>query len=322
MITTSTYKASSSEIWIGRTPSAIETEQYWYQKVECLDLLQTPELSQDIALLGYACDIGVLRNQGRAGSAQGPEACRKKLSRLAWHHDLSIADVGDIYCTNDSLELSQEALAHAVYRLLSNATFPILIGGGHDMAWGHFKGIHKSLLGQSRATKVGIINFDAHFDLRPVVDSANSGTPFNQILRTHSSDVDYMVVGIQRASNAPSLFELARQLEVAYITNDECLGSRIELIIDQLTEFISNKDHIYLSIDLDSISSAYAPGVSAPSPMGFAPSFLLRCLTHLLDSNKVISCDIAELNPAYDLDGITASLAASIVDHIVSVKTM
>ena len=66
-------------------------------------------------------------------------------------------------------------------------------------------------------------------------------------------------------------------------------------------------------------SSAYAPGVSAPSSLGMEPLFVLELLKHIFKSNKIVSCDIAELNPTYDIDGITASLAARLVDIIVQI---
>ena len=75
-----------------------------------------------------------------------------------------------------------------------------------------------------------------------------------------------------------------------------------------------------MSIDLDGFSSAYAPGVSAPSPLGFAPHFVYKILSFIFASKKVISCDLAELNPTLDQDNITSNLAAKLVDHISSIK--
>jgi formiminoglutamase len=71
---------------------------------------------------------------------------------------------------------------------------------------------------------------------------------------------------------------------------------------------------------MDGFSSAYAPGVSAPSPLGFAPSFVYEALAFLFQSKKVISCDIAELNPDFDVDDSTAGLAARLVDYIVQIS--
>ncbi len=85
----------------------------------------------------------------------------------------------------------------------------------------------------------------------------------------------------------------------------------------RLIPFIRKIDYLYITIDLDGFSSAYAPGVSAPSPLGFTPYFVFKMLKFLFATNKVISCDIAELNPTLDRDNLTANLAAKLVDFIV-----
>ena len=309
------YRSPNEKHWTGRATPKEDGPQYWYQQIKCLDLLTEKGPSGDVAILGYACDEGVLRNQGRVGAVDGPEYSRQKLAKLSYHHKKTVADVGDIICIKDKLEECQDALASVVHLLLEHSIFPIVIGGGHDIAYGHFNGIMKAL-GQ-RSDKIGIINFDAHFDLRPVKDGANSGTPFYQILKEHGKQVNYLAIGIQEASNTPSLFNLAHQLGVEYILIDRCKMTFIDETKKQLEAFLLDKDHIYITIDIDGIASAFAPGASAPSPTGFTPSFLLSCLDYLMRSNKVVSCDIAEFNPSYDIDGVTANLVARIVDHVV-----
>jgi len=81
----------------------------------------------------------------------------------------------------------------------------------------------------------------------------------------------------------------------------------------QLNTFLKKVDSIYVTIDLDGFSSAYAPGVSAPSPMGFTPDIALECLHAIIKSGKLISLDIAEMNPKYDIDNQTAKLAAALL---------
>ena len=68
---------------------------------------------------------------------------------------------------------------------------------------------------------------------------------------------------------------------------------------------------------MDGFSSAYAPGVSAPSTLGLTPNFVYEALAFLFQSKKVISCDIAELNPDFDIDKRTADLAAKLVDCLI-----
>ena len=77
-------------------------------------------------------------------------------------------------------------------------------------------------------------------------------------------------------------------------------------------------DCIYLTVDLDGFSSEYCPGVSAASPVGFQPKFVLEIMHYVFNSKKVISCDIAEMNPVYDEEQSTAFLATELIHSIFS----
>lgn len=321
------YQAAQKLHWTGRSTKPELGNQYWHQEINLLDweTRANSTLSQqniDIALLGYVCDAGVQRNLGRVGAKNGPDAFRKRLAQLPFHHELTtVADVGNLMCLNNEMEACQEHLAIVVEDLIKQGTFPIIIGGGHDIAYGHFKGIQQAIKERPN-TKIGIVNFDAHFDLRPLENLPNSGTPFNQILSEFGDMVEYFVVGIQQQSNTKELFAIAEEKGVHYLYNYDCCLANIEEVLQQMKRFVDSIDWLYITIDMDGFSSAYAPGVSAPSPMGFTPYFVLRLLRYLLGTNKVISCDIAELNPYFDRDNATANLVARLVDYIVGNKTV
>lgn len=310
------YQPAQKIYWTGRKSNPDIGNQYWYQEITLLDFQEINTTNVDIALLGYVCDEGVRRNLGRTGASQGPTALRERLAKLPIHFDKKrVADVGNIICVDEDMESCQLAFADYIKQLISKQIFPIAIGGGHDMSYGHFKGIHNAI-GNNK--KIGIINFDAHFDLRPVEKKTNSGTPFNQILNEFEN-VNYFAIGIQRQANTKELFEIAKNNKVDYAINYDCESSKEELnaLKDRLQSIINDSDYLYITIDLDGFSSAYAPGVSAPSPLGFTPYFVFKVLRFLFDTNKVISCDIAELNPTLDRDNLTANLAAKLVDFMV-----
>ena len=318
-----TYKPATKANWEGRQSNPDIENQYWHQEIKLIDTEKNPVIKDvDIAILGYVCDEGVRRNRGRIGANEGPDAIRERLAKLPMHFDgKKLADVGNVVCVDDDLEACQELFSAQITKLLQQKIFPIAIGGGHDMAYGHFMGIWNSI--KSKPTKkIGIINFDAHFDLRPVENRSNSGTPFNQIITELSKSkqtVDYFAIGIQQQSNTKELFEIAKDDHIHYAINYDCESSKAELeaLKSRLIPFIANNDYLYVTIDLDGFSSAYAPGVSAPSPLGFTPYFVFKMLSFLFDTKKVISFDIAELNPSLDRDKLTASLAAKIIDFVV-----
>ena len=308
------YTAGRIEAYSGRKSEL--NNQYWHQEIEVAHIEDiNSKKNINIALVGYVCDEGVRRNKGRIGARKGPKSIRNKLGKLPIHHaDKKIIDFGDVICLDTYLEDCQKALSKTINKLIKHNVLPIAIGGGHDIAYANFNGIKDAIKNISK-NKIGIINFDAHFDLRAVETVANSGTPFNQIL-SENDTVSYFAIGIQQQSNTKELFEIAEKHEVSYISNFECETFSENLKI-KLNAFIKNVDYLYITIDLDGFSSAYAPGVSAPSSLGFAPHFAYKVLAFLFESKKVISCDIAELNPDFDTDEHTASLAAKLIDYIV-----
>ncbi len=310
------YVLPSNENWKGRKSES--GKEYWHEVVHLKDINQLDFSEKSVALIGYACDEGVRRNLGREGTKNAPKAIREQLSKLAFHHkEKIISDVGDIFCTDNRLEYTQEKLSESIQFLLKKNIFPIVLGGGHDVAFPHVESILKA---SNKKLKIGIINFDAHFDLRPVGSSPNSGTPFYQLFQKYREYVSYCVLGIQKASNPQSLFSIAEEENALFFSNFECTLSNFESITQQLFSFLEEHDKLYITIDMDGFSSAFAPGVSAPSPLGFAPDFVIKMLHYFFSTGKVISCDIAELNPSHDIDNTTAKLAARLVDFIVGFR--
>ena len=263
-----------------------------------------------VVIIGYACDEGVRRNNGRVGAKNGPDAIRKCMGKLPTR----ATDKGNITCKNGNLEKTQQELGKRVEKELKQGNFPLLIGGGHDIAYGHFLGINNAIKGT-----VGIINLDAHFDLRPFHNGGNSGTPFNQIsalLKTQNNTFHYLPIGIRENSNSAELYQTAKTLNVQYIPMEECTLDNTPQIKKTIQAFMDEVDCIYLTIDLDGFSAEYCPGVSAASPIGFQPKFALELINYVFNSKKVISCDIAEMNPIYDVEQITALMAADLIKTI------
>ncbi|WP_299897446.1 formimidoylglutamase [uncultured Aquimarina sp.] len=307
------YEKTSDDIWKGRTS---DKELYLHEKVQCIDL-EKEELTRNqnigFSILGYECEEGVKRNQGRIGTVAAPDIIRKMMGSLSNHfkNDVDIIDIGNVNCVDDDLEKTQSFTSNKIKQSLEKEYFNIVLGGGHDLGYAHYNGLKKHL---PKAT-IGIINLDAHFDLRVPNKKGNSGTPFYQIAN-ENDHFKYLCLGIQEEANNRILFETARELGVNFIKNTEFTMSHIDHIDKTLTNFINTVDYVYLSIDLDGFSSAYAPGVSAPSPFGFSPSIALHTIEKICNSKKLISADIVELNPAYDVDNCTARLAARLIYYI------
>lgn len=267
-------------------------------------------------LLGFSCDEGVRRNNGRVGAAAGPKAFREALKKINWHtrDKPPFTDFGDVICHAGDLESAQKELSDRVLTLLQTHETPIVIGGGHETAYGHFLGLSKFLGTQN----IGIINFDAHFDLRPVLENnlGTSGSPFFQIAqerRKKNLDFDYLVLGIQPFSNSESLFKTAQDLKVSYV-----LAENLEQEApSQIDAILKRHEFIYLSICLDIFAESAAPGVSAPQALGLLPSQILPLLKQIKRSKKIMALDIVELAPCYDRQETTAKLAAGLMAYLI-----
>lgn len=306
------YKAPNTEDWKGRPSSQ---HDYLYQRIECLNLNNLKEvIHPTFGIVGYAVDEGVRRNQGRVGASEGPQSFRTSFGKLANHFDASVQllDLGEIQCIDQNLEQTQEYLAETVYSILSKGIKPVIIGGGHDIAYGHFKGIQKAYPNKS----IGIVNFDAHLDLRPFEQGAHSGSPFNQIA-SEVDDFHYLCIGYRKNANPPSLIKRARELQVELIEREHSTTQDLSQVFKSIDSFSKKVDLLYITIDLDGFADCYAPGVSAPSPLGFDVDFSIACIKHLMSKGKVISVDLSELNPSYDIDSRTSKLAAALTYQII-----
>ncbi len=281
--------------------------------------------TSDFALLGFNCDLGVAANKGRIGAKAGPNAIKAALSNLAWHLPHSIKDLGNIIA-QQNLEKVQHSYARQINAALTSSAFVMGLGGGHEIAFGSYLGLHKHVQNNSNK-KIGIINFDAHFDLRLPSPNASSGTPFFQISEhcAQQSDIfQYACLGIAKPANTQALFTRAKALNVRYLLDEECEVEAAKLLLTPMLEQI---DELYLTVCLDAFPSSIAPGVSAPSSFGISLSFALAIIRWLSTQQSTLGfnwrlMDIAEMSPSYDIDSRTAKLAARLVFEALQAKSL
>ncbi|WP_084070604.1 formimidoylglutamase [Pandoraea vervacti] len=305
--------AGDTPIWHGRTDAGERGDtRRLFNIVREIDVqAEAPGVGAPV-LLGFACDAGVRRNQGRVGAAEGPQAIRRALANLPAHDMTCLYDAGDVTCDGDALEAAQQALADAVRRQLDAGAHPVILGGGHEMAWGTWQGLRAHLDARSDRSRVLILNLDAHFDLR-TARPGTSGTPFDQIAQaceTAGLPFDYACLGVSRLSNTASLFERAKALKVTYTEDTEMQDRHLEARLAQIDALIADVSHVYLTIDLDVLPAPVMPGVSAPAAYGVPLSVIEAIVTHVRRSGKLRVADLAEYNPRFDAQGAAARVAA------------
>lgn len=305
------------KLWSGRIDAGEgELARRWHQ-------LATPfatGLPAGIGIVGFACDEGVRRNQGRVGAAAAPVVIRKALANLAWHQDRPLCDMGDVACADGDLDAAHLGLAAAVEQLARAGHFPLVLGGGHETAYGTWRG-----LAAAHPDKViGIINFDAHFDIREAAE-ATSGTPFAQIAAASASagrPFHYLCLGVAEPSNTQALFARAGQLGVQWLLDSALSQAGLANAQRTVQDFIDQVDIVYLTIDLDVLPASVMPAVSAPAAMGVELPVVEALVTAIAASGKLAGADLVELNPQFDIDShgakTAARLAWSITRHLAS----
>lgn len=317
----SRYLPPDPLVWHGRID--VPANSCFYQHIRLLNLLTeqpAPSHQLSFAILGFKCDEGVARDLGRTGAVEGPLAIRQRLARLPLQKtNVCLYDAGNIICTDHDLEASQAALAEVVALLLAQNIHPIILGGGHEVSWGHYQGLARVY---PTTQRLGIVNFDAHFDLHSTESNhrGSSMTAFYQIAEAHVTDkreIDLNFIGIQPAGNIKQLFDTAKKFKSNVILAEELHQGHQEKCVDFIDRVIDQNQFIYVSLSLDVFAPAFAPGVNATQPLGLHPWHIIPLIRELAASGKVVSYDIAEHVPRYDIDHRTAKLAATLIYEII-----
>jgi agmatinase len=209
-------------------------------------------------------------------------------------------DAGNIH---DKQELYQ-----IIFSVTSQGKVPIIIGGDHSLTTETLKAASNAI-----GTKLSILYFDAHPDF-----VSSKKNYYGSVLMDSSSALDFarsMLIGIRAAEKEE--LENINKAGVAAISPLDIaevgLRKTLELIRSRTAE-----SKIYVSIDLDCLDPAFAPGVSVPAAAGLSSIDLIYLLKSIISDKDIIGLDIVELSPAYDVNGITASLAARILSECIA----
>lgn len=271
-------------------------------------------------VLGFCSDEGVRRNHGRPGAVAGPDMLRRALAGLPVTGNAAVFEGGNVVCADGRLEAAQAALGHRVAEVLRAGARPVVLGGGHEIAYGTFLGIAEHFGDRLRDEPLLVLNFDAHFDLR-AQPTASSGTPFWQISQWFAgrqAPFHYACLGVSEYSNTEALFQRAQQLGVDYWLDQDMLAHQLPQMCERLEAKLASVAHVYLTIDMDVLPGEKAPGVSAPAAHGVAFEVVEALIGVVRRSGKLRVADIAEYNPTYDRDGLTARVGARLLHPLLT----
>lgn len=315
---------AAENIWQGRNdPEDAPHAMRWHHQLAPLSAIASEGPKDKVGLVGFCCDEGVSRNQGRIGAAAGPVSFREKLKNIPCHDPSQhFYDFGDVMPQDQNLDQAQQELADIITARLPSVRRLLVIGGGHETAFGSFMGLRAHL---GPDAHIGIINLDAHFDLRsPGAAGNSSGTPFYQIRDLVGPDhFHYLCLGIGRESNTTALFKRAQDWGVNYLMDSEVEASTAAQTLKLIKDFSNSLDALYLTIDLDVLPHYQMPGVSAPAARGVSLAKIellidqiLTCASHCPSGLPL--ADLVELNPSFDPQGVSARTAAFLADRILT----
>ncbi|MCB9846523.1 MAG: formimidoylglutamase [Phycisphaeraceae bacterium] len=244
-----------------------------------------------VAIIGLADDEGVRLNGGRPGARDGPGALRSALARYGAADAASgqwpaVFDAGDVE-PGESIEDTHRRVREATDALLERGLFPIAIGGGHDLTLPFVSAVarkHGSLDG---------VYFDPHLDVR---ETPGSGMAFRGLLEAGSAR-SVQIRGFNPLVNS-------REHREWFVAHGGSIGA---------LDAVWPSGDLFVSLDLDVLDQAFAPGVSATNPCGWTAQQAEALVVAAAGLERLRCFDIMELNPSFDEGGRTARLASHLL---------
>jgi formiminoglutamase len=271
----------------------------------------------DIAILGAPLSKPSISH---SGASFAPDAIRRCLNSFTTYNieegrDISnqtIIDFGDITMHPTSIEECHQRIYQAAKEItqIQSAPLTIILGGDHSITTSTVKAIK-----ETKGT-VGIIQLDAHHDLRNTEDGGpTNGTPFRRLIEEGHLKGEHLIqIGIRNYANAKAYHDYAIENGVTVYTMKDVRQHGIsELIQSALTQLESKVDTIYLSVDMDVLDQAYAPGCPAIGPGGMDPDTLSEAVQQAIYHPKVQTMDIVEIDPTLDIRDMTSRIASLLI---------
>jgi formimidoylglutamase len=274
-----------------------------------------------VALLGLPDDTGVRLNGGRPGAAEGPRAFREALARFGTTWDLAagrplaapVVDAGDVEPVPGDGEAAlletHARVETAVAALQAAGCITVGIGGGHDLTLPCVTAVARR-----RGRALGGVVLDAHLDVR---ERVGSGMPFRRLITDgHLDPRAFLELGLGRFANDRGDHEWLRAQGATLIWLEMLQDGRLPM--SEVLGRALGGGAGFVSIDLDGIDGAFAPGVSAPAPAGVAVRDACALAEAAGRDPRVLHFDIMELCPPHDIAARTARVAAFLFLHFVA----
>ena len=273
----------------------------------------------DVAIMGVPFDSGT---SYRTGTRFGPRKIRET-SLMIWGHNtklnvtplkkLKVVDYGDVSVIPTSIEHTMTAITKTASEIIETGTTLITLGGDHSIALPLLRAHAK------KHGPVSLVHVDAHIDTWEAEFEAvpySHGTPFRYALQEGLiRKNEYMQIGIRGPVSNENDYADARELGARIVTIHDVMEKGVKKILKEIHECM--KGPLYVSIDIDAVDPAYAPGTGTPEVGGLS-SYQLLQLVRGLHGLNLIGFDLVEVSPPFDHSDITAILASNIAFEYLS----
>ncbi len=281
----------------------------------------TRELSGvDVAILGVPYDSST---SYRSGARFGPRAIREQ-SLLLWGYNnaqqvapfevLNVVDYGDVDVIPVDIVATHRVIEQTAATILESGSRLISLGGDHSISLPLLRAHHK------RYGPLALVHFDAHpdtWDEEYPAFKYSHGTPFRRAIEEGLIDTDaYLQIGIRGPTASPQDYADARQLGARLITFDEATDLGVRGVLAEIQQRVGPRP-VYVTLDIDAVDPAFAPGTGTPEVGGFTSHQMLQLLRGLTGL-KLVGADLVEVAPPFDSQNITAILAANLVFELLS----
>ena len=273
----------------------------------------------DVAIMGAPLDT----SSGMRGAAYGPRQFRVADVYLGWGlytdphmhvmvdwtKDLNVVDYGDAPIDNLSAERSMEPVRAMVREIAEAGAIPVIIGGDHSLEYPDVAGV-ADVYGKKN---VGVIHFDAHYDAGSFGRGhlITHGKPIRRLIEEgHILGKNYIQVGLRGYWPGEEGFAWMREQGMRYHTMVEIERDGWPAVMQRvLAEAREGTEYLFISLDIDVMDPAFAPGTGTPEPGGLTPRELFPLIRGLCSDNALVGFDLVEFNPLVD-PGYTTGLNA------------
>lgn len=281
----------------------------------------------DVAVVGAPFDVAVTH---RPGARFGPRAIRaaSNLTVGSFHHlgfrvqpfdYLTGIDAGDALCVPGDLERGHDGIRRKLVELIGAApdVVPLVLGGDHSITYPAC-----ATIADHHDRRVGVVHFDAHADTADESwgVSLSHGTPMRRLIEAgHVAGRNFVQVGLRGYWPPPAVLQwMAEQGMRSHFMSEIEERGFDAVLSDAIEQALDGPDLVYLSVDIDVLDPAFAPGTGTPEPGGLSARELLRAVRQICGRVPIAAVDVVEVSPPYDPAGITAEVAHRVVCEAIS----